>query len=64
LKDSCELIAKLPAFHHSPVRNIAVHPFKDLAITTSNTEALLWDTARWERKRMLEGAGAEGVQQV
>ncbi|KAI8915528.1 hypothetical protein BC831DRAFT_432109 [Entophlyctis helioformis] len=61
--DNCQLVAKLPVFHQSAAHHIAVHPTRPLAISTSNTEAILWDTESWERRRILVGS-ASGVQQV
>ncbi|KAJ1562885.1 TBC1 domain member 31 [Nowakowskiella sp. JEL0078] len=59
-----ELIAKLPAYHSSPVSSISVHPTQSFAITTSFSEAILWDTVTWKRSRVLLGAESIGLRQV
>lgn len=60
--DTCVLIAKLPIFHNSPPNSVAIHPTKPLAMTTSSTESILWDTESWERLRVL--TSQSGVQQT
>jgi hypothetical protein len=62
--DTCQMIAKLPAIHQSAPLTISVHPTKALLLSTSNTEAILWDTDAWERKRILEGIDEHGLQQA
>jgi WD40 repeat protein len=62
--DTCQLVAKLPAFHQSGPTQISVHPTKPLAISSGFTEAVLWDTESWERKRLLEGGDHQGLQQA
>ncbi|KAJ3331719.1 TBC1 domain member 31 [Blyttiomyces sp. JEL0837] len=62
--DTSQLVARLPAYHRSEPHFISVHPDKPLAISTSRTESILWNTERWERKRVLMGAGPPGVQQA
>lgn len=57
------LIAKLPVYHHTAPNHVSIHPTKPLAITTSATEAILWNTESWERIRVLTGSGS-GVQQT
>ncbi|TPX64138.1 hypothetical protein SpCBS45565_g06095 [Spizellomyces sp. 'palustris'] len=42
---------------------MSVHPTRPLAISTSRTEGILWDTELWERKRLLVGAQS-GVRQA
>ncbi|KAH6570797.1 hypothetical protein BASA60_007519 [Batrachochytrium salamandrivorans] len=61
--DNCQLIAKLPVVHQAAVHCIAVHPTRPLAISTSCTESVLWDTENWERKRILVGS-TSGMQQA
>ncbi|KAL2919956.1 hypothetical protein HK105_200022 [Polyrhizophydium stewartii] len=61
--DNCQLIAKLPPMHMATPHHISVHPTRPLAITTSNTEAILWDTEDWERKRVMTSPTAR-VQQA
>ncbi|RUS19736.1 WD40-repeat-containing domain protein [Endogone sp. FLAS-F59071] len=51
-----ETVADLPTHHHrSPVYHISLHPTLPLAITSSKTEAVLWDTYDWRRVRVLTG---------
>jgi WD40 repeat protein len=64
ITDNCQLLAKLPILHQSSPTLISVHPNRHLAISTSPSEAVLWDTEAWDRKRVLEGFGGEGVQQT
>ncbi|KAI9105257.1 hypothetical protein DFS34DRAFT_598702 [Phlyctochytrium arcticum] len=54
--DSCQLVAKLPAYHNCEPHQLSVHPTKPLAISTSLSEGIIWDTELWERKRLLVGA--------
>lgn len=61
--DSNQLVAKLPAFHHNEPRHLAIHSNRSLAISSSSSEALLWDTEEWVRKRLLTGNDC-GVQQA
>ncbi|KAJ3407502.1 TBC1 domain member 31 [Chytriomyces hyalinus] len=61
--DTNLLVARLPAYHKSAPLAISVHPTLPLAISNSSTESILWDTEKWERKRVLMGAGP-GVQQA
>jgi WD40 repeat protein len=61
--DTCVLIAKLPMYHHSPPTNLSIHPTKAIAMSTSPTESILWNTETWERVRVLTGS-ASGVQQA
>ena len=56
-------MAKLPAFHHVEPHHISAHPSRALAISSSKSEALLWDTEDWIRKRLLTGNDC-GVQQA
>ena len=58
------MLAKLQGYHQSPVHHIVAHPNKPLLLTSSSTEAILWDTEKWSRKRVLTGAKSIGVQQV
>ncbi|KAI9356508.1 hypothetical protein DFJ73DRAFT_822843 [Zopfochytrium polystomum] len=63
--DSGHLAARLPAYHRSEPSHISVHPRGEpLAISTSRTESILWNTEKWERKRVMLGAGPPGVQQA
>ncbi|KAJ3209747.1 TBC1 domain member 31 [Dinochytrium kinnereticum] len=62
--DTGQLVAKLPAYHRAEPHGISVHPSQPIAITTSRIECILWNTEKWERKRVLEGAGPPGVQQA
>ncbi|RKO83636.1 WD40-repeat-containing domain protein [Blyttiomyces helicus] len=54
--DTCQLIAKLPSYHNSEPQHISVHPHAALAISCARSEAILWDTEVWERKRLLLGS--------
>ncbi|KAI9002277.1 WD40-repeat-containing domain protein, partial [Gaertneriomyces semiglobifer] len=58
--DSCQMVAKLPAYHNDSVRHISVHPTRQLAITTAPTEGILWDINAWERKRLLIAGNSDG----
>ncbi|KAI8850295.1 hypothetical protein BC829DRAFT_389720 [Chytridium lagenaria] len=62
--DTGQLVAKLPAYHRAEPHGISIHPSQPIAITTSRIECILWNTEKWERKRVLEGAGPPGVQQA
>ncbi|KAJ3027429.1 UNVERIFIED_CONTAM: TBC1 domain member 31 [Siphonaria sp. JEL0065] len=61
--DTNQLVARLPAYHRSEPVAISVHPNKPIAISNSRSESIIWDTEKWERKRVLMGAGP-GVQQA
>ncbi|KAJ3058640.1 TBC1 domain member 31, partial [Podochytrium sp. JEL0797] len=61
--DTNQLVARLPAYHRSEPMAISVHPTKPIAISNSRSESIIWDTEKWERKRLLMGAGP-GVQQA
>ncbi|KAI8905481.1 WD40-repeat-containing domain protein [Gorgonomyces haynaldii] len=61
--DTCQLVAKLPSYHRQPPHLISVHPTRPLCISCAQSEAILWDTDKWERIRILSGSD-EGVQQV
>ncbi|KAI8607774.1 hypothetical protein BC830DRAFT_1157806 [Chytriomyces sp. MP71] len=61
--DTNQLVARLPAYHRTEPQAISVHPNFPIAISNSRTESIIWDTERWERKRVLMGAGP-GVQQA
>ncbi|ORY31167.1 hypothetical protein BCR33DRAFT_724099 [Rhizoclosmatium globosum] len=61
--DTNQLVARLPAYHRSEPLHISVHPSKPFAISNSRSESIIWDTEKWERKRVLMGAGP-GVQQA
>lgn len=54
--DNGTLVAKLPLYHHAPPHHLSMHPKKPLAISTSSSEAILWDTELWDRKRLLVGS--------
>lgn len=58
------MVAKLQGYHQSGVDHVAVHPTQPLLLTASATEAILWDTDKWSRKRVLTGAKNIGVVQV
>ncbi|TPX40312.1 hypothetical protein SeMB42_g04226 [Synchytrium endobioticum] len=62
--DTGQLVAKLPAHHLSKPRHISTHPTESLAITSSDTEAILWQTETFTQKRVLMGAASVGVQQA
>lgn len=62
--DSCQLVAKLPMCHHNPPRNLSIHPTRPLALSTSSSESVLWDTEKWERIRVLTGTNGAGMQQA
>ncbi|KAJ3385682.1 TBC1 domain member 31 [Entophlyctis sp. JEL0112] len=55
--DTDQLVARLPAYHRSEPAGISVHPSKAFAISNSRTESIIWDTEKWERKRVLMGSG-------
>ncbi|KAI9331208.1 hypothetical protein BDR26DRAFT_683408 [Obelidium mucronatum] len=55
--DSNQLVARLPAYHRSEPTAVSVHPNKPIAISNSRSESIIWDTEKWERKRLLMGAG-------
>ncbi|KAJ3174752.1 serine/threonine-protein kinase HAL4/sat4 [Irineochytrium annulatum] len=61
--DTGQLVAKLPAYHRAEPMTISVHPSMPYAMTTSRVESILWDTEKWERKRILQSGGPPGVQQ-
>ncbi|TPX37151.1 hypothetical protein SmJEL517_g01058 [Synchytrium microbalum] len=62
--ESGQLVAKLPTHHMSEPTHISTHPTQPLAITTSDTEAILWETETFTRRRVLMGAASVGVQQA
>lgn len=49
--------------HSSTPTHLSIHPSKPLAISTSASESVLWNTEEWERIRVLVGPGT-GVQQT
>src|SRR4051794_32834918 len=61
--DTSQLIAKLPPHHSLPPHTISPHPTHHLLISTSPSEAIVWNTDRWTRARVLTGAddGPGGV---
>ncbi|KAJ3223877.1 TBC1 domain member 31 [Clydaea vesicula] len=62
--DSGNLIAKLTGYHKSNITFISCHPSENLCITTSKTEAIVWNTENWSRSRLLLGASNALVQQA
>ncbi|KAI9203502.1 uncharacterized protein BJ171DRAFT_509794 [Polychytrium aggregatum] len=62
--DTGHLIARLPAYHSWEPRSICVHPSKALALTSSRSESLLWNTEAWTRIRVLAGGDSLIVQQA
>ncbi|KAH6584962.1 hypothetical protein BASA61_007140 [Batrachochytrium salamandrivorans] len=60
--DNCQLIANYLLCPGCSTL-LAVHPTRPLAISTSGTESVLWDTENWERKRILVGS-TSGMQQA
>ncbi|KAJ3323251.1 TBC1 domain member 31 [Boothiomyces sp. JEL0866] len=38
----------------APISNISIHPSKPLATTTSNSQAILWNTDDWDQVRVLQ----------
>ncbi|KAI8810836.1 hypothetical protein BJ742DRAFT_675406 [Cladochytrium replicatum] len=63
--DTGQLVAKLSS-HNTEPHCLSVHPNPKvaLAISTSRTEAILWDTDGWIRERIMRGENHDGMQQV
>ncbi|KAI9136457.1 hypothetical protein BKA69DRAFT_1170674 [Paraphysoderma sedebokerense] len=62
--DTGQLVAKLPSHHTQNPTTISTHPSLPLALSTSQSEVILWDTNKWTRKRVLTGAQSVGVRQA
>ncbi|KXS18486.1 hypothetical protein M427DRAFT_211706 [Gonapodya prolifera JEL478] len=60
--ETSSLLAKLPPHHTVPPTRLSPHPTRPFLISQSPSEAVLWDTDRWTRVRVLsESEGAGGV---
>lgn len=58
LPETGQLITRLTSAHKDSCRFIDSHRTKPLALSCASTEAILWDTETWEKKRMLTGTKA------
>ncbi|RKO99880.1 hypothetical protein CXG81DRAFT_87, partial [Caulochytrium protostelioides] len=49
--ETSQLVARLPVYHQSTPFALSTHPSRALAISCAASEAIFWDTERWDRRR-------------
>ena len=62
--DNGQIVAKFAGFHKASPIQIQSHPTLSIALSYSHQEAILWDTEKQTRKRLLAGVTEVGLAQV